>query len=89
VGLIPVILWIVPVFLASGVSVQGSSPSGLAAVLLGLFGFAQIAYVVELVVTIICLVNKRSRLFGYGLLTMMFIAPVVAAASCTIARSLH
>jgi hypothetical protein len=89
VGLIPVILWIVPVFLASGVSVQGNSPSGLAAVLLGVFGLAQIAYVVELAVTIICLVNKRSRLFGYGLLTMMLIAPVVAVASCSIARSLH
>jgi hypothetical protein len=66
VGLIPVILWIVPVSLASGVSVQDTDngPSGLAAVLLGVFGLAQITYVVELVVTIICLVNKRARLFG-------------------------
>jgi hypothetical protein len=43
-----------------------------------------IVYVVELVVTIICLVTKSSRLFGYGLSTGMLISPVVAVMSCAV-----
>jgi hypothetical protein len=69
-GLIPAILW----FLAVGASAQGSSGGFLAQ--------GAMVYGVELVVMIICLVNKSSRLFGFGLLTMMLIAPVVGAVAC-------
>ena len=69
-GLIPAILW----FLAAGASAQASSG--------GFLLQGAMVYGVELVVMIICLVNKSSRLFGYGLLTMMLIAPVVGATAC-------
>ena len=69
-GLIPAILWL----LAAGASAQGSSGDFLLQ--------GAMVYGVELVMMIICLVNKSSRLFGYGLLTMMLIAPVVGAIAC-------
>jgi zinc-ribbon domain len=81
-GLIPAILW----FLAASVATQGNQDLGQG---ISLFVLGLGLYGVELVVMIICLVNKPSRLFGYGLLTMMLIAPVVAAMSCGIAFRPH
>ena len=69
-GLIPAILW----FLAAGAAAQASSG--------GFLVQGAMVYGVELVVMIICLVSKSSRLFGFGLLTMMLIAPVVGAVAC-------
>jgi hypothetical protein len=77
-GLIPAILW----FLAGSAARQGlDQESGQ---VLGFFVLGLALYVIELVVMIICLVNKSSRLFGYGLLTGMLIAPVMAVTSCSI-----
>jgi hypothetical protein len=82
-GLIPAILW----FPVGSVARQGLDQES--DLVLGLFVLALGLYVIELVVMIICLVNKSSRLFGYGLLTMMLIDPVVAALSCGIALARH
>jgi hypothetical protein len=82
-GLIPAILW----FLAGSEARQGLDDRFNQ--VLGFFVLALGLYVVELVVMIICLANKGSRLFGYGLLTMMLVAPVLAAMSCGIAFSRH
>ena len=82
-GLIPAILW----FLAGSEARQGLDERFNQ--VLGFFVLGLGLYVVELVVMIIYLVNKSSRLFGYGLLTMMLIAPVLAAMSCGIAFSRH
>ena len=82
-GLIPAILW----FLAGSEARQGlDAKSGQ---ILGFFVLGLGLYVVELVVMIIGLVNKSSRLFGYGLLTGMLIAPVVAFTSCSIMTRPH
>jgi hypothetical protein len=90
-GLTPTILWLFAVwFLAAGASGQGEDAQlrqvGLLAISLGL---EVIVYVIELVVMITCLVKERSRLFGYGLLTGLLIAPVVAVTSCSIIARPH
>jgi hypothetical protein len=90
-GLVPTILWLFAVwFLAAGASGQGEDAQlrqvGLLAISLGL---EVIVYVIELVVMITCLVKERSRLFGYGLLTGLLIAPVVAVTSCSIMARPH
>jgi zinc-ribbon domain len=90
-GLVPTILWLFAVwFLAASASGQGEDAQlrqvGLLAILLGL---EVIVYVIELVVMITCLVKERSRLFGYGLLTGLLIAPVVAVTSCSIMARPH
>ena len=90
-GLVPTILWLFAVwFLAAGASGQGEDAQlrqvGLLAISLGL---EVIVYVIELIVMITCLVKERSRLFGYGLLTGLLIAPVVAVTSCSIMARPH
>ena len=77
-GLTPAALW----FLAGSAARQGLDQESDQ--VLGPFFLGLGLYVVELVVMIVCLGNKGSRLFGYGLLTGMLIAPVGAVTSCGI-----
>jgi hypothetical protein len=82
-GLIPAVLW----FLAGSAARQGLDQESDQ--VLGPFFLGLGLYVVELVMMVICLANKGSRLFGYGLLTGMLIAPVVAFTSCSIMTRPH
>jgi hypothetical protein len=45
-------------------------------------------YVIELIVTIICLVIERVRFVGYGLLTAFLASPVIAYIGCIVIISI-
>jgi hypothetical protein len=47
-----------------------------------LFSISIILYVGLLIATIICLVVRRSRFIGYGMLTMFLISPIVWYIAC-------
>ena len=78
VGLIPLIIFLVSFGLSLGTNY---------AYLNGIF-IAAFLYVIELIVTIIFLLDKRVRFAGYGLLTAFLASPVVAAIGCTVIPNL-
>ena len=45
-------------------------------------------YVIELIVTIVCLVIERVRFVGYGLLTAFLASPVIAYIGCMVIISI-
>jgi hypothetical protein len=45
---------------------------------------AEISLVGVVIGAIVCLFIKRARFVGYGLLTMVFIAPIVGVIGCTV-----
>jgi hypothetical protein len=69
---------------------------GFIPLILALLGFSQISfnssltiagvvlYVAVFIATIVCLAIERVRFIGYGLLTMVFVAPVVFFIACTV-----
>jgi hypothetical protein len=81
-GFIPVIVLLVTV----GIGVQ-QGESGLGTLIFGAL-LAVLLYIVELITTIVFLVNERRRFAGYGLLTAFLVTPVVAAIGCTIIPNL-
>jgi hypothetical protein len=84
-GLLPVILFLLGYGITLGT--QGNSLNNLSALLvlslLGLF-----LYIVELIVTIMLLMNKKLRFAGYGLLTAFLATPIVTAIGCTVLPNL-
>jgi hypothetical protein len=50
---------------------------------------ATILYLIQIVAAIVCLIISRVRYIGYGLLTMVFVTPIVAAIACTVALATH
>ena len=78
VGLIPLIIFLVSFgLLYSTISVS------LTGILIAAF-----LYIIELIVTIIVLVNNRLHFAGYGLLTAFLVNPVIAAVDYTILPNL-
>ncbi len=78
-GLIPLIVFLVGLGIALG------SPGYNA---LGPFIYfsllALLLYVVELIITIVYLANKKVRFVGYGLLTAFLATPIVVAIRCSV-----
>jgi hypothetical protein len=70
IGLIPLILALL---------VFGNLSGSLPVIFLGT---AVIAYLVEVVACIVCLVIERVRFIGYGLLTMVLATPVIVFIAC-------
>src|SRR5439155_22254302 len=80
-GLIPLALWLVA--WSAGVSFASSSPGPGQ----GLSTAAVWLYLIQLVAGVICLVSRRARHVGYGLLTMVLVDPVVGAIGCVVIAS--
>ena len=59
-------------------SYAGAVPLALG-VILGLLGLAAV-----LISTIVCLARRETRPYGYGLLTMLLVSPVLAAIGCQV-----
>jgi hypothetical protein len=81
VGLIPLIIFLVSFGLLS--STNSASSIGI----LGIFA-AAFLYFIELLVTIIFLIDKQNRFAGYGLLTAFLASPVIAAVGCSVIPNL-
>ncbi len=79
VGLIPLIIFLV----SFGLSIGSTSFAFLYGVIL-----AALLYIIELIVTIIVLVNNRLRFAGYGLLTAFLASPVIATVGCAVLPNL-
>ncbi|MDQ6645188.1 MAG: hypothetical protein M3Y76_12135, partial [Chloroflexota bacterium] len=82
-GLIPLVIFLVGFGMALGN--QGGVASGLGFPLV-LLGF--MLYLVELIITITYLTNKKERFVGYGLLTAFLVTPIVAAVGCSVIPTL-
>jgi hypothetical protein len=52
-----------------------------------LVGLAEISYAAVIVGAIVCLFIRQVRFIGYGLLTMVFVAPVVGVIGCSVIAS--
>jgi uncharacterized membrane protein (GlpM family) len=77
-GLIPVIVLLV----TFGIGTQ-QGQNGLGTLILGGLA-ALLLYIIELITTIVLLVNKQRRFAGYGLLTAFLVTPIIAAIGCTV-----
>jgi hypothetical protein len=75
IGLIPLLLAIVSVGIIN-------MPVGVY-----LFYAAIALYVITLIASLVCLGLQRVRFIGYGLLTMVFVTPVVYYIACIVAVS--
>ena len=75
IGLIPLLLGIVGIGIIS-------TPVGLY-----LFYAAVALYVITLIASLVCLAYRHVRFIGYGLLTMVFVTPVVYFIACAVAIS--
>jgi len=62
----------------------GIPPNALGGLGLILFFGGCTVFVVMLVAAIACLTVRRARQVGYGLLTMVFVGPVVAQMACSV-----
>jgi uncharacterized membrane protein YhaH (DUF805 family) len=80
-GMIPVVVLWIAVGLAAGSNGTSSSAAGSVATT-GL-----ILYAASIVAAIIALTIVRSRRLGYGLLTMVFVGPVVWSIGCVVILS--
>lgn len=82
-GMIPVLLaWI-----ALGIGVNATGTAVTVSSILGII--AAIAYAAEIIAMIVCMVVDRWRYYGYGLLTMIFVGPVVWSIGCVVILSVH
>lgn len=54
-----------------------------------LFSIALALYVAQLIAAILCMISHRIRFVGYGLLTMVFIAPFAVFIGCIVMISNH
>ncbi len=85
-GSIPLIIFSIFGGVAGILQRNGPNPysyAGAAPLVLGLISGAA-GLVLVLFSAIVAISSRNSRPFGYGLLTMVFVSPVVAAGSCQI-----
>lgn len=83
-GFIPMVaLWISGVFMC-GFLASGCPGTVNATVSNVLVTLAEVSFAGVVIGAIVCLFIKRVRFIGYGLLTMIFVAPIVGAIGCTV-----
>lgn len=82
-GLIPLVIFLVGFGIALATQWTSVSNLGIPLVLLGFM-----LYLVELIITITYLTNKKERFVGYGLLTAFLVTPIVAAVGCSVIPTL-
>ncbi|SRR6266566_5429494 len=80
-GLIPLVIFLV----SYGLTLTQSQ---IANILVVIIIVAIGLYVIELIVTIVCLVIERVRFVGYGLLTAFLASPVIAYIGCMVIISI-